>query len=79
MLERIECCKMVVVRIVRSLNLLRVAKFCCWNRKVLGRIGCCKVVVVRIVRSLKCVESCKVFVVRIVRCWKELSAVRWLL
>ena len=59
MLERIECCKMVVVRIVRSLNLLRVAKFCCWNRKVLGRIGCCKVVVVRIVRSLNVLKAAR--------------------
>ena len=59
MLERIECCKMVVVRIVRSLNLLRVAKFCCWNRKVLGRIRCCKVVVVRIVRSLNVLRAAK--------------------
>ena len=59
MLERIECCKMVVVRIVRSLNLLRVAKFCCWNRKVLGRIGYCEVVVVRIVRSLNVLRAAK--------------------
>ena len=44
MFERIECCKMVVVRIARSLNFLRVAKFCCCNRKVLGRIGRSKVI-----------------------------------